>query len=68
MKLKQLQDKAKTALKNGFDDKSRWEFEPPYGTPYIKVEIHSIIHEIIKELAELKDEESVDKQSTTQKN
>lgn len=53
--LKKLQEKAKAALKNGFDDKSRWEFEQPYGTPYIKVELHSIIHEIIKELAELKE-------------
>lgn len=51
-KLKNLQERAKVILKRGFDDKSLWEFSLPYGTPFIKVEIHSEIHEIIKELAE----------------
>lgn len=50
--LKNLKEKAKIVLKNGFDDKSKWEFDTQYGTPYIKVEIHSLVHEIIKELSE----------------
>ena len=58
MKLEKLKESAKAALKNGFDNKDVWEFDPFYGTPFIKVEIHSLIHDIIKELAELKDEDT----------
>lgn len=60
-KLKALIEEAKFVTEKIFNNSEAWDIDINYGTPYVKVFLHSIIHNLLIELSELK----IDEQPTS---